>query len=280
MIAVNRSLQADVDALVDVLARERRALVPVASLRAALNWDDDRFADVVAEAEDAGRVQSWEPDGAELVAIITPLEAERRGLALSAGGVAMRWRWHKIGSGRYEKAERDRNRVVHFDTSEGRAVLGGGMLDSETDGIDFMEQIPDRDHEYTPGLKLNGRAILRSKPDREPSKVLGMGVGVWPLEGTKTLARKYREPRAQYSCVEVKDMYVEGDHCPACGRQKSAKTNPNCLVCDLWIDQYKAQVRTLESDPEPEPMKRGPKPKPKPEPQPKIQAPLRHRLWQ
>lgn len=52
MIACRHDLRQDVDALVDALARERRALVPTEALRSRLGWDDDRFADVVAEAED------------------------------------------------------------------------------------------------------------------------------------------------------------------------------------------------------------------------------------
>ena len=110
-----------------------------------------------------------------------------------------------------------------------------------------------------------------------------MGVTAWPPEGTTILARKYREGRrAQFTTVEVRDVYVTVERCPTCGRKQSARPSPNCLTCDLWESQHNARVRTFEDEPpaDPLPTKRGRPPKPKPDPQPVAPAPLKHRLWQ
>ena len=278
MIACLADLEADINSLVDALARERRALVPVAKLRDRLGWDADRFGDVVAESEDAGRIQTWEPDGGELVAIMTPIEAGRRRLVLSPGCISrMEWVWNKAGT----KAARTADKTVTAPRYNCPEVTENG-LEHETHGFDFLHQVPDRDSEFTPGLKLNGRHVLRGKRDRERSEVLMVGVRAWPPEGTAIMARTYREGRAQFSTVEVRDLYVTADRCPTCGREQSAKTNPNCLTCDLWEDQLPTRIRTLEDAPpaDPPPKKMGRPAKAKPAPEPAQPAPLRHRLWQ
>lgn len=278
MIACRTDLEADIDALVDQLARERKALVPVEALRARLEWKKSHFEDVVAEAEDAGRLQTWEPDGGEMVAILSPAEAESRRLILSPGHLGrLDWAWNRAGT----KAARvaDKNLTA---PRYGHPEVTDNALDAERDGIGFIDEVPDRDSEHTPGLKLNGRPVYRMKRDRELSAVLMMGVQSWPPDGAVILGRQYREKKKQFTTIEVRDIYVCDDRCPTCGREKSAKTSPNCLTCDLWEDQHNTRVRTLEDEPpaDPLPKKAGRPPKAKPAPRPVAAAPLRHRLWQ
>lgn len=248
MIAVNHSLEADVDALVDQLARERRALVPTETLRSRLEWDSDRFADAAAEAEDEGRCQSWDggEEGGELALILTTLEAERRKLVLSAGGNGMRWRWTRVGTKDHAAVERDRAFIEPC-----KGMVQETALDGEVHGLEFIHHAPTG--RPTPLLELVGDEVLNGiaptdaghylprprRKVRDNPKTIRDGHISWPLPGTRIVDWPIGH------IGKVREMIVTADTCPACGSTRQDR-KVGCLACEHFDGERRLMEQRRE----------------------------------
>jgi hypothetical protein len=113
-------------ALLDALAESRPALVDCSTLARTLGCDDADLAVQLAEAQRLGTVETWDCPRRGACAILSVLEAERRGLQLfslpswSAGQV----QWCPRG---HAPSERASGRLVLESVLSGRTGYADGL---------------------------------------------------------------------------------------------------------------------------------------------------------
>lgn len=235
MIAVRTDLEADINSLVDALARERKALVSVEALRSKLEWDADRFGDAAAEAEDAGRCQSWDAseDGGGLVMILSPVEAERRDLVLGTGhNDKMLWNWYKAGSRALGAIQARASRPW----GSRRQITESGLFENQ-DGLGWLENTPD--NRPGPLLALVGEEVQSGEATNELGErvpkykrkfrdpfAIRTGDEAWPLPGCEI-----QDWKISKEAGVVREMVVVAETCPACGGTRERRT-PGCVTCE------------------------------------------------
>lgn len=229
MIAVRNDLVADINAVVDTLARLRKSLVSVADIGARLSWSPDRFEDAVAEAEASGRLQTWEnPHDGGMLAVLTPVEAETRGLRLCEAGS----RWIPV-RGKDPTISRRIKQRVNVVNESSLCDRDGGFLeltdladDEAITPLDIMVQREEAQEKYLEDLRHAEKYRIKDKPLPPPTRGVVDGGVPWPPKGVKV-----EDATIQDIPIRVTRMMVET--CPACGGTEADRlvTNHLCLIC-------------------------------------------------
>ena len=210
MIALSR--EHDV-AEVLALASSGPAIVGMKSLSDRLGWVQDRLEDALADAEEAGDIQSLESPEGELVCCLTPIGAERLGVKLDRKS-----RW--IPRGEEERPFR----IAHARTEE---VADEGKL-ALTPANEPQAWF--RAHVYETAAKL-----------LQIPRFVFVGDGNWPLRDTAIVEIPIGDEK-------IRDLVVTGSHCPVCGRARldRTETRGHCCVCERWrrTEQAKPQPKS------------------------------------
>jgi hypothetical protein len=165
-----------VDTLVSILAKMPHAAPTLPELAEATGLDDDQLGDLLAEADLAGLIETWEDSAEGPAIILSKLAADRAGLRLEEATVAkgrMLFKWVKAS---YPE-------IVPQSTSGSRTKVASQICGRDQSPSEFWETIPDESPASREPVEIIGdveeleRALPPNRTDKGAEKLIEK---LWP----------------------------------------------------------------------------------------------------